>query len=123
MAKILINSNVGSDRTINNDRINQAIIKLKYEEKVGHERNIYNMTHVDEYKSPGINKDASKVNDQAYYNLYEYKYEISYSSKQIEASKEPITETRVRNTPVGIVSVQPSSDGVGTIGRGGYGIT
>ena len=54
----LINSNVGHDGTINNDKLNQAITDLKTEAKAGHERNILDMTQVDEYKSPGKNKDA-----------------------------------------------------------------
>ena len=98
LAKILINSNVGSDGTINDDKLNQAITYLKSEEEAGHECNINNMTQVDEYKLPGINKNASTVNDSAYYNLDEYEDEISDSDKKVEASKEPITDTHVRNT-------------------------
>ena len=47
-------------------------------------------------------------------------------SKQVEASKEEITDThivdRVRNLLDGIVSVNPAVTGVGIIGRGGRGI-
>ena len=53
LAKSLINSNVGNDGTINNDKLNQAITDLKAESEAGHERNINYMTQVDEYKSPG----------------------------------------------------------------------
>ena len=81
------------------------------------------MTQVDEYMSPGKNKDASTVNDSAYHNSDEYEDEISDSSKQVEASKEPITDTHVRNTSVGTTSVNPSVIRVGIIGRGGRGIT
>ena len=77
--KCVINSNVGRDKTINNDKLNQEITDLKDEEKSGHERNINNMTQVDEYNSPGENKDASTFNDSVYYNLDEYKDEISDS--------------------------------------------
>ena len=49
LAKSLINSNVGSDGTINNDKLNQAITQLKAEKESGHERNILDMTQVDEY--------------------------------------------------------------------------
>ena len=52
-AKSLINSNARSDRTINNDKLNQAITDFKAEAEAGHERNINDMTQVDEYKSPG----------------------------------------------------------------------
>ena len=68
MTKSLINSNVKSDRDINNDKVNQAITDLKAEAEAGHERNINYMTQVDEYKSPGENKDASTINDSTYHN-------------------------------------------------------
>ena len=74
------------------------------------------MTQVDEYMSPGKDKDSSKVNDSAYHNSDEYKDEISDWSKQVEASKEPITDTHVRNTSVGTTSVDPYVLGVGIIG-------
>ena len=45
------------------------------------------MTQVDEYKSPGKNKDASMINDSAYYKSDEHENKISDSSKQVEASK------------------------------------
>ena len=60
---------------------------MKSESEEGHERNINDMTQVDEYKSPGENKDASTINDSAYYELDEHKVEISDSSKQVEESK------------------------------------
>ena len=50
LTKCVINSNVGSDGTIKNDTLNQAITDLKSEEEAGHEHNINNMTQVDEYK-------------------------------------------------------------------------
>ena len=43
----------------------------------------------------GKNKDASTVNNSAYHNSDEYEYKISDSSKQVEASKEPITDTHI----------------------------
>ena len=81
------------------------------------------MTQVDEYMSPGKNKDASTVNDSAYHNSYEYEDEISDLSKQVEASKEPITDTHVCNTAVGTTSVDPALIRVRISGRGGRGIT
>ena len=45
----------------------QSLI-LKDETEAGHERNINDMTQVDEYKSPGKIKDASTINDSAYHN-------------------------------------------------------
>ena len=77
--------------------------------------------------STGENKYASTVNDFAYHNLDECKDEISDSSKQVEVSKEPITDThivdRVWNLLDRIVSVKPDLTGVGIIGRGRRGIT
>ena len=58
LAKSLINSIIGSDGTINNDKIKEAITQLKAEKEAGHECNILDMTQVDEYMLPGKNKDA-----------------------------------------------------------------
>ena len=115
--------NVGSDGTINNGKLNQAITQLKAEKEAGHERNILDMTQVDEYMSARKNKDASTVNDLAYHNLDEYEDEIIYSSKQVEARKESITDTHVRNTSVGTTSVNPAVIGFEIIERGGCDIT
>ena len=68
-------------------------MKAKAEE--GHERNINDMAQVDEYNLLGKNKDASTINDSAYYELDEHKVEIRDSSKQVEASKKLITYTQV----------------------------
>ena len=56
------------------------------------------MTQVDKYKPPGKSENASTINDSAYHNLDEYEDEISDLDKNVEASKEPITDTHVRNT-------------------------
>ena len=58
LTKSLINLNFESDRTINNDKLNQAITDLKAESEEGLERNINDMTQVDEYKLPEKNKDV-----------------------------------------------------------------
>ena len=50
------------------DKLNQASTDLKAEAEAGHERNIISMTQVDEYKSPEKNKDASTIDDSAYYD-------------------------------------------------------
>ena len=63
-------------------------------------------------------KDASTIDDSAYYKSDEREVEIRDLSKQVEASKEPITDTHVRNTSVGIVGVNPAALGVVIIGRG-----
>ena len=114
----LINSNAKSDGTINNDKLNQAISDLKFEAKEGHEHNINDMTQVDKSKFPGKNKDALTINDSEYYESDDLKVEISDSSKLVEASKEPIADTHLRNTSVGTASVNQAVIGVGIIGRG-----
>ena len=63
------------------------------------------------------------INDSAYYESDEHEVEISDSSKQVEASKEPIIDTHVCNTSVGTTSVDPDVIGVRIIGQGGRGIT
>ena len=87
MAESLIKSKLGSDWTINNDELRKAITPLKSEKKAEHECNILDMTQVDDYKSPWKDIDATTVNDSAYTFLNSYDDEISYSSKQVEASK------------------------------------
>ena len=81
------------------------------------------MTQVDDYKSPWKDKDTTTVNYLAYIFLNSYEDEISDSSKQVEASKEPIKDTHVHNTSVGTTSVDLAVTSVVIIGRGGRGIT
>ena len=66
MAESLIKTKVWSDGTINNDELNKVITQLKSEKEAEHERNILDMTQVDDYKSPWRDKDALTVNDSAY---------------------------------------------------------
>ena len=81
------------------------------------------MAQVDDYKPPRKDKDALGVNDSAYTFLNSYEDEIRDSSKQVEASEEPIKDTHIHNTSVGTTSVYSAVAGVGIIGRGGRGIT
>ena len=92
---------------------------MKSEKEVENERNILNMTQVDDYKSPWKDKDALKVKILAYYNSDEYEDEISDSDKKVEESKEPIKYTHVHNTSVGTSSDNSVVTGVGIIGREG----
>ena len=105
MAESLIKAKVGSDGTTNNDELNKSITQLKSEKEARHERNILDMTRVDDYKLPWKDKYASTINDQAYHNSDEYEDEIIDLDKNVEASKEPITDTHVRNTSIGTNSV------------------
>ena len=81
---------------------------MKSEKEAEHERNILDMTQVDDYKSPWKDKDALTVNDSEYHNSDEYKDEISDLSKHVDVNKEPITDTHVCNTSVGIRKCQAS---------------
>ena len=116
MAESLIKAKVGSDGTINDDDLHKAITQLKSENEAEHERNILNMTQVDDYKSPWKYKDETKVNDTAYTFLNSYDDEISDSNEMVEASKEPIKDTHVHNTSVGTTSVNSDVTGVEIIG-------
>ena len=51
MTESLIKANVQSNGTINYEDIHKAITLLKYKKEADHERNIQNMTQVDDYKS------------------------------------------------------------------------
>ena len=55
LANFLINLKVGSDGNINNDKLNKAINQFKYEKEAGRERNILDMTQIDEYMTPENN--------------------------------------------------------------------
>ena len=104
--------------TINNDKLNQAITDLNAEAEADHERNINDMTPVDEYKSPGKRKmhQKSTIRNIIIHMSTKMKYVIL--DKEVEVSKDPIIDTHVCNTSVGIVSVKPDAVGVGIIGRG-----
>ena len=108
IANNIIETDVGSEGTINDEDICKAITIFKSEEEAGHERNINNMTQEDDYKSPWKDKDATTVNntldDTAYTFLNSFNDDISDSSKQVETSKEPIKDTHVHDTSVGTTS-------------------
>ena len=104
MANNIINSNVGSDGTINDEELRKAINILKYEGEAGHECNINNMTQEDYYKSTWKDKDATTVNDTlnntAYTFLNSFNDDISDSSKHVETSKKPIKDTKTSKEPI-----------------------
>ena len=68
------------------------------------------------------NKDVSTINNSVYYESDEHTDTISDSSKQVDASNDPIKDTHIvediNNLSVGIVSVEPAVIGVGIIGQG-----
>ena len=98
MAKNLIEAKVGSNGTINNDDLHKAITQLKSEKEAEPERNILDMTQVDDYKLPWKDKDATTVNNTAYTFLNSWNDETSDLDKMVEASEEPIKYTHVHNT-------------------------
>ena len=63
MADSLIEANVQSGGTINDEELHKEITLLKSEKEADHERNINNMTQVDYYKSPWKEKDVTLVNN------------------------------------------------------------
>ena len=77
MVESFIKVKVGSDGTMNNDELLKAITQLKSEKEAENDRNILDMTQVDDYKSPWKDKDATTVNDTAYTFLNSYHDEIS----------------------------------------------
>ena len=64
MAESIIEAKVQSDGTINDNELHEAITQLKPEKESEHEHKIINVTHVDDYKSPWKDKDATTVNDK-----------------------------------------------------------
>ena len=110
---------------------------MKSEEEVGHERNIDNMNHEDDYKSPCKDKDATTVNntldDTSFTFLNSFQDDTSDSSKQLETSKDPSKDTQTSKEPItdnhivnrvrklqdGTTNVDPVVTGVGIIEQGG----
>ena len=104
---------------------------MKSEDEAEHERNIDNMTQVDDYKSPWKNKDATvattfnnALDDTGYTFLDSYQTDTSDLSKHVETIKEPIKDdthivNRVRYLKDGPTNMDPVLNGVGIIGQGG----
>ena len=71
---------------------------------------------------PMKKEKVSTINDLVYYESNEHADTMRDSSKQVDASKKPITDTHivegVNNLSFGIVSVEPAVIGVGIIGQG-----
>ena len=105
-----------------NEKIQQSVIDLIAELNVEHERNINNISCDDLYQSPMKKKDVSTINDLVNYESDEHVDTISDSSKQVDASYEPIKDTHIfdgiNNLSVGVICVNPAVIGVGIIGQG-----
>ena len=107
---------------LSNEKIWQAVIDLRAELNVEYKHNINNISCNDLYQSPMKKKDVWKINDSVYYESDEHVNMISDSSKQVDASNEPIKETHIvygiNNLSVGVVSVKPAVIRIGIIGQG-----
>ena len=93
MTKSLIKANIRKDGKICNEKIHRAVIYLGDELDLEHERNINNITSEDIYMSPIKEEKVSTINDFAYYESNEHVDTMSDSSKQVDASNKPITDT------------------------------
>ena len=121
MTKSPIKANIEGGKLCN-EKIKQEVVDLRSELNVEHERNINNISCDDLYTSSMKNKDVSINNDLVYYELDGHVDTISDSSKQVDASNEPIKDTQIvegiNNLSVRIVSIDPAVIIVGTIGQG-----
>ena len=67
-------------------------------------------------------ENVSTINDSVYYESDEHAHTISDSSKQVDASNEPMKDTHIaeeiNNLLFRVVSVDPAIIGVGIIGQG-----
>ena len=97
---------------MSNERLRQAVIDVREETDVEHERNINNITCNYSYQSPMKNKYVSTINNSVYYESDEKVDMISDSNKQVHPRNNPITEThivdRVRNLSVGVGLFKPA---------------
>ena len=112
IADSLIEANVQSNGTITDEELHKAITLLKSEKEAEHERNISNMTQIDDYKSPWKDKYATMVNDSTYTFLNSWNDDESGLSKQVETSKDTIKDTHVHDTSVGTTDEDPVVTGV-----------
>ena len=121
MTKSLIKANIKGGKLCN-EKIQQAVIYLRSELNLEYKRNINNISCDNEYQSPMKKKDVSTINDSVYYESDEHADTISDSSKQVDASKDPIIDTHIvegiNNLSVRVLSVKPDVIGVGIIGQG-----
>ena len=92
-----------------NEKIRQAVIDLRAELNVEHERNINKISCNDLYQSPMKKRDVSTISDSVYNESDEHVDMISGSSKQVDARNEPIKDTHIfdgiNKLSVGVVPV------------------
>ena len=95
MLKNLIKLNNNEGGPLFNKKLREAVIDLREEIYVEHERNINNITWDDLYQSPMKKKYVSTINDSVYNESDEHVETISDSSKQIDPRNDLIKETHV----------------------------
>ena len=91
---IKVNNEVGK---LCNEKLRQAVIDLRAEMNVEHERNINKITYDDLYKSPIKKKDVSTINDSVYNESDEHVDTISDPTKQADARNGPIKVNHIFN--------------------------
>ena len=105
-----------------NENIQEAVSDVMEETEAEFERYHNEITCDNSYQSPILKKHVLTMNDLVYYESDEHVDMISYSSKQVDSSNEPIKYThiidRIRNLSVGVVSVDPAVIRVRIIGQG-----
>ena len=79
MTKSLIKVNIRSDGKICNEKIQRAVIDLRAELDLEHERNINNITFEDVYTSPMKKKEIKTIDDSVYHESDEKSDTISDS--------------------------------------------
>ena len=94
--KILIKANNKGGKLCN-EKIRQAVIDLRSELNVEHERNINNISYDELFQSPMKKIDVSTIRDSVYNEFNEHMDTKSDSSKQVDARNEPIKENHIVN--------------------------
>ena len=80
---------------MSNEKLRQAVIDVREETDVEHERNINEITCDDSFQSPMKNKDVSTINYSVYYESDEQVDMISDSNKQVDPRSDPMVETHI----------------------------
>ena len=81
MLENLVKRNNIRGELFSNQRLRQAVIDLREETEIEHERNINDITCDDSYQSPMKKKDVSTINDSVYYESDEQVDTINASIK------------------------------------------
>ena len=109
-------------KPLSNKKIQKAVSDIIEEMEAEFERNYNEITCDTLYQSPILNWYLLAIKDSVYYESDEHVDTISDSSKQVDASNEPIKEThivdRVCNLSVGGVYKEPVVIGIGIIRQG-----